>query len=97
MGTADREAHGLIDLGVQPGHLVERDTQRLLGQVLVLDVDRRAEDAHAALLQLGQVVGREHAGALALVVQIHQHVEVHVDHAVRVQSVDPRLNGGVRC
>jgi hypothetical protein len=82
VALAQGKARVVSSLDIESSNLVERDTQRQLWHIFVFDVNRRADDANAACLQIGKIICVEDVGALTSLVQIHQQVEVHVHNAM---------------
>ena len=60
----------------------------LIREVSIFDINRGSNHANPARAQLFQIIGREHVRAVALLVQIHEHVEMKIDNPVGVKPVD---------
>ena len=89
---ADGKIRRLIDLAIESSDLIDPDTERHLRQVSVFDVNGRADNADPSGAQLTQIIGGEHVGAAALLVKVHEHVEMKIDNSPSVQPLDPFLS-----
>jgi hypothetical protein len=72
--------------------LIERHPQGLVRKMSIFDVNRSAEHADPARIELAQKFVLENVCASTLFVQVHWKIEVHVDHAVRMQSTSARFD-----
>jgi hypothetical protein len=78
-GPAKHEARHRCQLRFEQRHLIERHAQRWLTQVLVLHIQRDAEQTDVAGLELGQEIRRNDVPAWAAEKKNERQIEVQID------------------
>ena len=83
--SADRETISLFSTSAyKPRDLIKTDAQCHFGNVSVLDINGRTNDADVSRFELRQIM-RHHAHRPgSLFVQIHRHVEVEIDNSISI-------------
>jgi hypothetical protein len=92
IASANRKAVGFSHLSLEQRNLIERDAQSHFRQIAVLDKNRHTKNDDLAGVEFRQEFRRQDIRAVALFVQIHEQVEMHIDQPRRMKAIDPLLD-----
>ncbi len=85
-GPAQHQPRIKFHFGLEQRDLIERDAQRLLAEIFVLDVKGDPEQAHVARLKLRQEIRRNDIPARSTEKKTERQIEVQIDQPPGVET-----------